>query len=691
MIAPDFARPRPRPIEDGPVIEPVRYRPNNTGPGRRRRLAPVQGLLIALGLLAAAVLIFLFTARSVEIQFTPPAERAELSGGPALTLGNVRLLLQRRYTLLAQAEGYYPLELTLEVGPERNQSRAFAFVPLPGKVSIRTEPAGANVSVDGKPLGQTPLSDVAIEAGMRQFQFTRPRYQALAQAVVVEGRERPQTVTVGLLPNWGDIGISTEPPGARILIGAVDTGIRSNSVVPIPAGEHDIQLSLPGHKSHRLRLLVTAQEKRSLPSIRLQKADGMLVVHTNPSAAGITLDGQFQGEAPVRIALQSGQTHELRAFKGGFAPRTASIRLRSGEERTLRLDLRALTGQLVVRAEPADALLFVDGRAAGPANQKLTLPVRPHRLEIRRDGYAGYSKEIQPRSGLTQEVKVKLLTLEEARLAALQPEIVTGQGQHLKLFEPGPITLGASRREPGRRANETLREVALSRLFYLGTHEVSNVQFKRFASGHESGSYEDQRLNKDNQPVVAVSWHDAALYCNWLSEQDKLPSFYRAEFGKVVGINPQATGYRLPTEAEWAWTARHSPGETVLLRFPWGAALPPPTRHGNYADRAAAHLVGRIIFGYNDNHAVAAPIGTFAPNAKGIYDLGGNVAEWTHDFYKHPPDPETGPLGPEQGEYRVIRGSSWMHGTTTDLRLSFRDYGIDGRRDVGFRIARFAE
>ena len=102
-------------------------------------------------------------------------------------------------------------------------------------------------------------------------------------------------------------------------------------------------------------------------------------------------------------------------------------------------------------------------------------------------------------------------------------------------------------------------------------------------------------------------------------------------------------------------------------------------------------MVGRIIFGYNDNHVVAAPVGTFKANSKGIFDLGGNVAEWVHDFYQHPVAADTGPLGPPEGEYHVIRGSSWMYGTTTDLRLSFRDYGTDGRRDVGFRLARFAE
>ena len=103
-------------------------------------------------------------------------------------------------------------------------------------------------------------------------------------------------------------------------------------------------------------------------------------------------------------------------------------------------------------------------------------------------------------------------------------------------------------------------------------------------------------------------------------------------------------------------------------------------------------MVGRIIFGYNDNYIVAAPVGSFPANPKGIYDLGGNVAEWTHDFYDIPEGTEAvDPLGAAEGDYHVIRGSSWMHGTITDLRLSFRDYGSDGRQDVGFRIARFAE
>jgi formylglycine-generating enzyme required for sulfatase activity len=99
-----------------------------------------------------------------------------------------------------------------------------------------------------------------------------------------------------------------------------------------------------------------------------------------------------------------------------------------------------------------------------------------------------------------------------------------------------------------------------------------------------------------------------------------------------------------------------------------------------------------VVFGYNDNYIVSAPVKTFPADSRGIYDLAGNVAEWVHDYYEIPSAERiTNPLGPESGEYHVIRGSSWMHGTITDLRLTFRDYGSDGRPDMGFRIARFAE
>ena len=294
------------------------------------------------------------------------------------------------------------------------------------------------------------------------------------------------------------------------------------------------------------------------------------------------------------------------------------------------------------------------------------LPVEPQSISVTLAGYAGFDTVLNPRAGLVQELKVQLLTLEEARLAALVPVIDTPQGHTLRLFNADAVDMGASRREPGRRANETMRRAEFSRLFYLAEREVSNAQFRAFASGHDSGTFQEQTLDDNEQPVTNISWHEAAAYCNWLSEQEGFASFYEIEFGKVSATNPAATGYRLPTEAEWAWAARRQPSNndaaktrSEQLKFPWGNALPPPERFANYADRAAGNLVGRVIFGYNDNYGVSAPVGTFKPNAHGLYDLGGNVAEWTQDWYEIPSQQTVKDhLGPSTGEYRVIRGAS---------------------------------
>jgi formylglycine-generating enzyme required for sulfatase activity len=198
----------------------------------------------------------------------------------------------------------------------------------------------------------------------------------------------------------------------------------------------------------------------------------------------------------------------------------------------------------------------------------------------------------------------------------------------------------------------------------------------------------------DNQPAVNLSWQEAAFFCNWLSRQQGLPVFYIEENGLINGINPDSHGYRMPTEAEWAWVARLDTDESVLM-FPWGNDLYPPRDvTANYADLSAVKFLTFTLANYNDGFAVSAKIGSFEPNNKGLYDLAGNVSEWVSDYYDIRPsrgEPELDPLGPEVGNRHVIRGASWAMGSRSELRLSYREPGTDGRMDVGFRLARYVD
>jgi len=237
-----------------------------------------------------------------------------------------------------------------------------------------------------------------------------------------------------------------------------------------------------------------------------------------------------------------------------------------------------------------------------------------------------------------------------------------------------------------------IKKTVIKKPFLISRTEITNQQFEKFAEEHNSGRVGNKSLSSNNLPVVRVSWNDAISYCNWLSKEEGLTPVYDISDGSYNGADLNANGYRLPTEAEWAFVARNHNGDT--RKFSWGNTYPPPANSGNFADRSAGSLVRDMLDGYRDGHTATAPVASFKATPAGVHDMAGNVSEWVHDYYSVAgySDENSGvdPSGPESGNSHVIRGSSWRHGTIVELRASYRDNGNSGRDDLGFRIARNA-
>ena len=662
-----------------------------------RRFAPLSALIIIASLVTVGSW-FLFTAKRIEIVAVELDGSAistsidiSIDGGFSLSFGSLHLMREGEYQILIAASGYVPVEDRLIIDDDSRRVE-FRLERLPGRLAVSSQPSGAFVSVDGTELGTTPFVDVEVPAGTWALNATLPLYNPIEKEITLEGLGRTQELHLEFEPNFARVRLTSSPSDAEVLIDREPRGATPLEI-DLESGQRELIFRKAGYANKTITLEVIASEALSRASVELEKASASVRIESEPDDAVVLVNGTYQGVSPIRLSLTPEQTHSVRVLKTGYEESTQKISLAPGASRQLRFKLTRSIGDVLVNVWPEDSTLLVDGREQSQANTRLELSSEPHRLEFRRLGYAPEIRDITPRAGFTQRIDVRLMTLEDARLARLVPEITTSSNQTLVLLKPATIELGASRREAGRRANEVLRTVPLVREFYLATTEVTNAQFRAFAPGHSSGSHAGHSLDGDSQPAVGIRWDEAARYCNWLSQQDGLTPVYEIRGANVEGWDINRSGYRMPTEAEWAWAARYVGEGQALLKTPWGEAPRPPERHGNYADTSASYVVSRVIFGYNDNHIVSAPVASFAPNQHGIYDMGGNVAEWAQDFYEQTPASEQPPdaAGPTNGEYHVIRGSSWMHGSVSDLRLSYRDYGVEGRADLGFRIAKYVE
>ena len=676
---------------DADHIDAIRFRASE--PVKTKRSLGLDLKRVVIGIAAvsvAAVLWFIFTATSISVR-TEPVATVEVDGTlPAIRLGDRVLLRPGDYLIKASQAGYAPAQLQASVSSEPNQSFTLKLEKLPGSVRVEV-PAQARITVDGKDLGEAP-GEFKLAPGKHSIAIAAARYQPFNGEVDVIGEGKSQTFAPTLVPAWAEVTVNSEPAGAKFVVDGEERGV-TPLTTQILAGNHPVELRLEGFKPWTTDVQVKANEPLSLGPVRLGLPDGKLALRSEPSGASVSVGGVYRGQTPVALELRPDIAHNVVLTLPGYEAVTRQVSLTAGESRALSVPLGGVFGDVTVQAQPADAQLFINGKESGVANQKLKLVATTTDVEIRKSGFVTYKTTITPRPGVPQKIETTLLTPEQTKLAATPTNIRNKADQQLRLMPLGTFVMGSPRREPGRRANEAQRSVQFKRPFYMGVTEVTNGQFRKFKSEHRSGIVAQHTLDLDNQPVVVVTWQEAALFCNWLSQQEGLPAFYENKNGTLVAAQPLNTGYRLPTDAEWEWVSRFVDGAS-FRRYPWGDSLPVVPRSGNYADTTARLIVQDVIPDYDDGFAAAAPAGKFPANTLGLFDLGGNVAEWVHDYYAVSSDSSAvavDPLGPTEGKQHVIRGSSWRQSSVTDLRLSARDFGDGQRNDVGFRVARYAE
>jgi formylglycine-generating enzyme required for sulfatase activity len=253
-------------------------------------------------------------------------------------------------------------------------------------------------------------------------------------------------------------------------------------------------------------------------------------------------------------------------------------------------------------------------------------------------------------------------------------------------IEGGTFTMGSPSSEAERDSDEIQHRVTVS-TFYMSKYQVTQAEYETVMK--KNPSY----FKGPNLPVENVSWYNAVEYCNALSQREGLAPAYTIdksrsdpnnkneydEFEWLVTRNPNASGYRLPTEAEWEYACR--------------AGTTTPFNTGNNITTSQANYDGN--YPYNNNAKgtyleKTTPVGSFAANQWGLHDMHGNVWEWCWDWYgDYQSGTQTNPPGAVSGADRVMRGGSWSN-YAGYIRSAFRDNITPSFRssDVGFRLVR---
>ncbi|HNS20846.1 MAG TPA: SUMF1/EgtB/PvdO family nonheme iron enzyme [Sedimentisphaerales bacterium] len=328
----------------------------------------------------------------------------------------------------------------------------------------------------------------------------------------------------------------------------------------------------------------------------------------------------------------------------------------------------------------------------------ISLGVHARRMELRK-AYGGPPDDPEaipdcPRYDETPVEPAPLPTCEPVTAAGapsfewIERTVELAEGVTLKLVRipAGEFVMGDAAGEPDERPPHRVR---IERSFWMGECEITNAQFRAFQPDHDGRSYQKRHarpddpgipLNAPDQPVVRVSWEQATAFCRWLSERTRMR-------------------FSLPTEEQWEYACRA--GTATPLSY--GAVDADFSLWANSGDLSFADpstggfsattggIEHPVLEGadlsdrrFNDGFVATAPVGRFCPNPLGLYDMHGNVAEWTSSDYE-----TYGTDGADavRGDRKVVRGGSFFD-RPERCRSAFRLAYAPWQRifNVGFRV-----
>ena len=512
--------------------------------------------------------------------------------------------------------------------------------------------------LNGDERGVTPMEIRGVPPGEAVLHLRHPhRDDTLVRLTLARGESR--THHVSFPPAFGALELVTNPRGARVrLDGRALDNVTPISLDSIPAGEHTVEVAIYGRetKTDTVEVFPRTTTTRAFELERVPM--GELTLQLTPAKATVELfDAPLPYSPGVRLPVG---TYRLRVSSPGYHAREMDLAIVNGPNPT-RVGLDRQYGRLAIAIRPAHATVTVVSKSDGGRPERyggqMLLPAGPFTVRAAAMGYRNLVRNLtMTPAGVSLNLDMQRFDVTPGR--RFRDEMKSGgNGPELVIVGPGTFLMGS---DSGPRDEGPAREVRVSEPFAIGIYEVKTGEFDRY--GRRA------RPAANDLPATGLSKRDAQDYLAFLSR----------ETGHT---------YRLPSEAEWEYAARAGSD----TRYYFGDDPNALCEHANVADEALGEPFPYYrTANCNDGFIRLAPVGSFKPNAFGLYDVIGNAEEWVadcwHGSYRGAPL-DARAWDPDCGRFNVVRGGAF-DAPPDEQRMTFRTMGGDASGSRGMRVVR---
>ena len=638
-------------------------------------------------ILASLIFSFLLFSRGVNIKIFP--EQAQkiasinITSGLGFSWDNKVYGLSNNIGFIIKADGYriYQNKFSINTSPETIE---VILEELPGKLKLKINPYlnDAIIKINDKVIKNSRLILLDNLNGDYKITVDHPLFLSFSNSYNVSlGEEK--SITINLKATDVNLYLETIPTRASVYLNEEIIGLSPISKV-LKSNKYQLIIKKKGFIDIKEDLFVLADNTNLKKNYKLELLPGKIKINVDELGADIFINNIFEGKNSVSKTLSPGN-HFFSITKDGFETIAQTFKINTQKVNIKNITMKELIGSVIIKSSPS-AEIFISGLSYGYTPKVLSLRTVNQDIEIKKKGYRNYKKNILPSPDFEKSISINLKTNAQARLEESPLKYTNSIGSEMKLILPGKFKLGSSPREPGRYANEVIRNIEITKPFYISSTLVTVDNYLR---------YQNKKVKGNKFPKTSIEWLEAAKFCNWLSIAEGFKEFYIFKNNRYSGYDLKANGYRLPTESEWVWVVKYYNNKKESI-FSWGNKMPIKSNIGNIAGIEMKNKIKKFISGYKDNYDSKSPVKSFPQENSGLFDITGNTHEWMHDNYElvnfliPPENIELNRMGPiKKYKGNVIRGSSWKSSSLRELRLSFRDQSLSGEDDIGFRVVRW--